>query len=201
MTTYQQQCLLRYLGYYNGQVDGQWGKGSIAACKAFQADYGLTADGICGDTTAKMLIAAIAGTASKVERPTQTVVKENPKTGTFWDDVAYFTREEFKCKCGGRYCNGYPAQMQQAVVKIADAARAHFGKPAHVISGLRCQQWNAHEGGVANSQHMYGEAIDLRIDGVDSETLRKFVATQPGHRYSYRINSTNVHFDINKVGR
>ena len=91
--------------------------------------------------------------------------------------------------------------MQEAVVKIADAAREHFGKPAHVISGLRCRQWNAHEGGVANSQHMYGEAIDLRIDGVDSETLRKFVATQPGHRYSYCINSTNVHFDINKVGR
>ena len=86
--------------------------------------------------------------------------------------------------------------MQEAVVKIADAARAHFGKPAHVVSGLRCQKWNAHEGGVANSQHMYGEAIDLRVDGVDSETLRQFVASQPDHRYSYRINSTNVHFDI-----
>ena len=86
-------------------------------------------------------------------------------------------------------------------MKIADAARAHFGKPAHVVSGLRCKQWNTHEVGVANSQHMYGEAIDLRIDGVDSETLRQFVSSQPGCRYSYRINSTNVHFDINKVGR
>ena len=54
---------------------------------------------------------------------------------------------------------------------------------------------------MANSQHMYGEAIDLRIDGVDSETLRQFVSTQPGHRYSYRINGTNVHFDIDRVGR
>ena len=91
--------------------------------------------------------------------------------------------------------------MQEAVVKIADAARLHFGRPAHVISGLRCERWNAHEGGVANSQHMYGEAIDLRIDGVSAESLRQFVSTQPGHRYSYCINSTNVHFDINKVGR
>ena len=203
MTIKQQQHLLGYLGYYNGQIDGQWGRMSTEACRAFQADYGLTADGVCGTMTQKMLIGAISGTAAKVERPAEVVQEATgkPKTGTFWDDIRYFTREEFRCKCGGQYCDGYPAEMQEAVVKIADAARAHFGRPAHVISGLRCRQWNAHEGGVANSQHMYGEAIDLRIDGVGSEELRQFVATQPGHRYSYCINTTNVHFDINKVGR
>ena len=203
MTIKQQQHLLGYLGYYNGQIDGQWGRMSTEACRAFQADYGLTPDGICGTMTQKMLIGAISGTAAKVERHAEVVqdATGKPKTGTFWDEIRYFTREEFRCKCGGRYCNGYPAEMQEAVVKIADAARAHFGRPAHVISGLRCRQWNAHEGGVANSQHMYGEAIDLRIDGVGSEELRQFVATQPGHRYSYCINTTNVHFDINKVGR
>lgn len=203
MTTYQQQCLLGYLGYYTGPIDGQWGNASAAACRAFQQDYGLTPDGICGQMTQKMLIGAIAGTATKVERPAESepAATDKPTTGTFWDEIKWFKREEFACKCGGRYCNGYPAEMQEAVVKIADAARAHFGRPAHVISGLRCEKWNAHEGGVANSQHMYGEAIDLRIDGVDSETLRKFVASQPGHRYSYRINSTNVHFDIPEKSR
>lgn len=203
MTIKQQQHLLGYLGYYTGQIDGQWGRMSTEACRAFQADYGLTADGICGSMTQKMLIGAISGTAAKVERPTEVEpgTVDNPKTGTFWDDIQYFTREEFRCKCGGQYCDGYPSEMQEAVVKIADAARAHFGRPAHVISGLRCKQWNAHEGGVANSQHMYGEAIDLRIDGVSAEELRQFVSTQPGHRWSYCINSTNVHFDINKVGR
>ena len=203
MTVKQEQCLMAYLGYYTGQIDGQWGGMSTAACRAFQAAYGLTADGICGAMTQKMLVAAVAGTAVKVERPAEVeqTATDKPKTGTFWDSIKWFKREEFACKCGGRYCNGYPAEMQEAVVKIADAAREHFGKPAHVVSGLRCEKWNAHEGGVANSQHMYGEAIDLRIDGVDSETLRQFVASQPGHRYSYRINGTNVHFDINKVGR
>lgn len=194
MSTYQQQCLLAYLGYYRGAVDGLWGSASREACRQFQSDYGLDPDGVCGALTQEMLLGTIAGTAVKAAEP------EN-KTGTFWDDIQWFAREEFRCKCGGRYCSGYPAEMQEAVVKIADAAREHFGRPAYVISGLRCRQWNAHEGGVANSQHMYGEAIDLRIDGVDSETLRQFVASCPGHRYSYRINSTNVHFDINKVGR
>lgn len=178
MTAKQTQCLLAYLGYDPGPIDGIDGQKTQTALAAFQADYGVGVEGMVG---------AVAGTIAKLDKP---------QSGSWWDDIKHFRRDEFKCKCGGRYCNGYPAEMQEAVVKIADAARAHFGKPAHVISGLRCQKWNAHEGGVANSQHMYGEAIDLRVDGVDSETLRQFVASQPGHRYSYRINSTNVHFDI-----
>lgn len=198
MTVKQIQCLLTYLGYSLGAIDGADGKNTQAAIRAFQADYGLTVDGIPGAATQKMLIGAIAGTAVKVEKPESS---GTPKTGTFWDDIKYFTREEFRCKCGGQFCDGYPAEMQEAVVKIADAARAHFGRPAYVVSGLRCKQWNTHEGGVANSQHMYGEAIDLRIEGVPAETLRQFVSAQPGHRYSYCINSTNVHFDIPKGKR
>ena len=203
MTVKQIQHLLGYLGYYSGIPDGMWGRLSEEAAVAFQRDYGLEPDGIPGKMTEMALRGAVAGTMVKVERSAEPelAATDKPKTGTFWDGIKHFTRAEFKCKCGGRYCNGYPAEMQEAVVKIADAAREHFGRPAHVISGLRCQQWNAHEGGVSNSQHMYGEAIDLRIDGVDSETMRQFVSTQPGHRYSYCINSTNVHFDINKVGR
>lgn len=203
MTIRQIQCLLAYLGYDPGSIDGADGPQTRAAVKAFQQAEGLEPDGIAGPQTAAKLREAVFH--GRVYVPPDAsggaVDKQVEVTGTFWDRIKYFTRAEFKCKCGGRFCNGYPAEMQEAIVKIADAARDHFGKPAHVVSGLRCKQWNEHEGGVANSQHMYGEAIDLRIDGVDSETLRQFVSTQPGHRYSYCINSTNVHFDIPKGKR
>ena len=197
MTLKQKQALLAYLGYYDGTLDGLWGEKSQRATIVFQRSYMAQEDvgGIFGAETEKRILEVIA----TGEKPKESV---NVDTALgWWNDIRYFTRAEFKCKCGGQFCDGYPAEMQEAVVKIADAARAHFGKPAHVVSGLRCEKWNAHEGGVANSQHMYGEAIDLRIDGVDSETLRQFVTTQPGHRYSYRINSTNVHFDIPKGKR
>lgn len=197
MTPEQKQCLLRYLGYYAGAIDGIWGEKSQLATIDFQRAYMEPAavDGIFGDATEKWILEVIASG----EKP-----KESVKVDTapgFWKDIRYFTRAEFKCKCGGQFCDGYPAEMQESVVRIADAAREHFGRPAHVISGLRCRQWNAHEGGVENSQHMYGEAIDLRIEGVSAETLRQFVSAQPGYRYSYCINSTNVHFDIPKTGR
>ena len=196
MTTKQRQNLLAYLGYYSGDIDGIWGEKSQQATIDFQRAYMAQedVDGIFGAATEKRILEVVASGEKPVD-------DKMSATADWWKDIRYFTRTEFKCKCGGQYCDGYPSEMQEAVVKIADAARAHFGRPAHVISGLRCRQWNAHEGGVANSQHMYGEAIDLLIDGVSAEELRQFVSTQPGHRYSYCINSTNVHFDINKVGR
>lgn len=196
MTLKQKQALLAYLGYYDGPLDGLWGEKSQMAVIDFQRSYmaQIEVDGIFGAETEKRILEVIA----TGEKP---IDDKMSATDDWWKNIRYFTREEFKCKCGGQYCDGYPAEMQEAVVKIADAAREHFGRPAHVVSGLRCRQWNAHEGGVANSQHMYGEAIDLRIDGVSAEELRQFVSTQPGHRWSYCITITNVHFDINKVGR
>ena len=197
MTLKQKQALLAYLGSYDGPLDGLWGEKSQRATIDFQRAYMAQedVDGIFGTATEKRILEVIA----TGEEPRESVNVDTAQG--WWKDIRYFTRAEFKCKCGGKFCDGYPAEMQEAVVKIADAAREHFGRPAMVISGLRCKQWNAHEKGHENSQHMDGEAIDLRIEGVAAEDLRQFVATQPGHRYSYCINSTNVHFDIPKVGR
>lgn len=196
MTLKQKQAPLAYLGCYDGPLDGIWGEKSQRATIDFQRAYmeQTAVDGIFGAETEKRILEVVASG----EEP---IADKMSATADWWKDIRYFTRAEFKCKCGGQFCNGYPAEMQEAVVKIADAARAHFGRPAHVISGLRCKQWNAHEGGKETSQHMYGEAIDLCIEGVSAETLQQFAAAQPGHRYSYCINSTNVHFDIPKVGR
>ena len=51
------------------------------------------------------------------------------------------------------------------------------------------------------TEHMYGEAMDIRIRGVSSEALYRFIISQPGVRYAYKINDTNVHFDIPKGSR
>ena len=203
MTLKQKQALLAYLGFYDGPLDGLWGEKSQLATIDFQRYYMAQedVDGIFGTATEKRILEVIATGEEPVDKNAEKGVIVDTTPVAFWKDIRYFTRAEFKCKCGGKFCDGYPAEMQEAVVKIADSAREHFGRPALVISGLRCKQWNAHEKGHENSQHMYGEAVDLCVEGVPAEELRQFVAAQPGHRYSYCINSTNVHFDIPKVGR
>jgi len=49
------QTRLKYYGYYNGKIDGIFGKQSIAAVRAFQSANGLKVDGAVGaDTLAKL---------------------------------------------------------------------------------------------------------------------------------------------------
>ena len=49
------QRRLKEWGYYNGAVDGIYGKGTVEAVKSFQKKNGLTADGIAGIETYKAL--------------------------------------------------------------------------------------------------------------------------------------------------
>ena len=49
------QRRLKQWGYYNGAVDGIYGKGTVEAVKKFQKKNGLTADGIAGLETFKAL--------------------------------------------------------------------------------------------------------------------------------------------------
>ena len=203
MDNVQRQHLLAYLGYYVMEVDGIWGSGSREACRRFQEDRGITVDGYGGPETDKALRYAVYNGLEKPEPSIEDEVISEPETptGTFWDHIRYWTREEFRCKCGGKYCDGFPAEPQQLLIELADRAREHFGRPAHVVSGLRCSRWNAIQGGVANSQHMYGEAMDIYIEGVTADQLLAWMQKQPEVRYCYKINSTNVHFDIPKGKR
>ncbi len=51
----QIQQRLKELGYYNGEIDGILGQGSVQAIKNFQRDNGLAVDGIVGAKTAAKL--------------------------------------------------------------------------------------------------------------------------------------------------
>lgn len=206
MTTKQIQLLLAHLGY-EVTPDGIPGPQTREVVRKFQSEYSdLTMDGVAGPSTEDAIVQAVvsgwqrpAGTQTNAKPDTD--VKDSLTTGSFWDDIPNFTREEFKCKCGGQYCNGFPAEPQEAMVRIAQAARDYFGRPATVVSGLRCERWNAIQGGVENSQHRYGEACDLAVSGVSADALLAFLQNYPGVRYAYKINATNVHFDIPKGAR
>ena len=205
MTVKQKQHLLAYLGYYVGNVDGVWGTLSKTATLAFQKDFGgITADGIAGSETEKAMRHAVAyGMPAKDVSIDEAI--EDAEAGSWWDEIEHFTREEFACKCGtyhAPYCDGFPAEPKEQLVRIADAVRKNFGVPVEIISGLRCPQHNADSGGVANSQHMYGEAADIYVRGVAPSAVEAFLDQVGGVRYHYTISgSNNVHFDIPKGDR
>ena len=196
MTVKQRQNLLAFLGYYIGNIDGDWGTLSKAAARAFQQDFGsLTADGVVDEETEKALKNAVAN-----GMPAKKVIV--PVGDNWWDGIAFFDPEEFRCKCGGRYCDGFPHAIQPLLVQILDRARRWSGHPIQIISGLRCETHNRNEKGVSNSQHMYGEAADVYFYGKSADAALAWLQSQPDVRYAYRIEgSNNIHFDIHPVGR
>lgn len=176
-------------------IDGLAGPATVDATKRYQETYGLNVTGLADSDTREFI------QSHATPDPQPDTDDSRTSTGTFWDEIEFFTRDELKCKCGGRYCNGFPAEPQEMTVRLADRARKHFGKPAINVSFLRCKTWNSISGGVANSQHMYGEAMDICIPGVSANDLYSFLRKQPEVRYTYKINNTNVHFDIPKQNR
>lgn len=188
MTHDQKQCLLRYLGYYTGDVDGIWGTDSKAATKDFQHDNGLAEDGVIGSATKKKILEHIAaGTGFK---------KVASANSSWWDDIKYFTRDEFKCKCGGKHCKGFTAEPQEKLIRVADKIRKNLGGVATVTSGVRCTRHNANVGGVSNSRHLSGKAMDFSIKGKTADQILAEVKKHPEIRYAYKIDSKHVHMDI-----
>lgn len=184
MNTKQKQALLFYLGYYVGAIDGKWGSGSKEACKSFQRDFGLTADGVCDTDTEKALKHTVCYGISKKE--------ETVQSGDFWDDIKYFKKSEFRCKCG---CGA--DKMDEKLIRVADRVRGHFGKPITVSSGRRCSKHNANVGGVSNSRHLSGKAMDFCVSGKSAAQVLAYVQKQSEIRYAYAIDGSYVHMDVN----
>ena len=202
MTTKQVQSLLLYLGYPVGVPDGIAGSQTRQAVMLFQAAEGLTADGDPGQETQATLLAAVA--AGRMYTPAKT---ENAEAETFWGEIRYFQRAEFRCQCGGKYCNGFPAEPVEETVRLADEIRRRAGVPLKVNSGVRCKQHNADAGGVWNSLHLTGQAIDLAPIGGNisvarlQEIAEQVQAEKMPNRGGLGRYDWGVHIDNGKYSR
>lgn len=179
MTIKQIQCLLTYLGYSPGAIDGADGKNTQGAVLAFQEDYGLTADGIPGAMTQKMLIGAIAGTATKVKKPDISSAGSSTGYGAekyLQSDGCYhiprgvdvqitknFWAHEIHCQ-GVGCCT--ESVISKRIMLLAQEIRDDLGEPLTIAtsggSGYRCKKHNAEVPGASpKSLHTISDAVDL----------------------------------------
>lgn len=189
LTVKERQTYLKALGFYDGRIDGLEGVKTSRAYADLQAKHFIRADdvdGKYGKNTDILLRSAYNCRNSK-----------------------YFKLAEFKCKCGAKYCTGYPAEVSRDLIDNLERIRSKYGAPVKITSGLRCKTWNAKQSGSSSaSRHMSGKAADFQIAGITTtEKTRKAVIayckTLPNHRYTYgNINgshpnmSSSVHTDV-----
>ncbi len=140
----QFQQLVRAAGFDCGAVDGKYGDGCVAACKAFQKARGLVVDGICGEKTWKALLATA----------------KEPQSG-------HFTLSEFKCHNGTSVPPDYWPNLQSLMENKLEPLRHACGdKPMTIVSGYRTPAYNKKVGGAANSQHLTATGADVRVQGL-----------------------------------
>lgn len=171
MTVIQKQCLLASLGFYpHREIDGIWGPKSRSAMEHFEERY-----------PDKTLTEAVG----------------EWKEQDFWQSVRHWSRDEFRCRCGGKYCNGFPAEPDETLVRLLDDVREDLGAPGIPSSGIRCPQHNANVGGVANSKHLSGKAMDFMVLGISGQQLLNRLQSDPRTNYAYIIDDgPYVHVDV-----
>ena len=85
------------------------------------------------------------------------------KQGTAVTLSPNFKSTEFDCH-GSGCCSS--TKVDEKLVEYLQKIRDHFGKSVNINSGYRCKTHNASVGGASQSNHMDGEAADIRISGV-----------------------------------
>lgn len=196
MTIRQIQALLTYLGYNPGAVDGADGVNTQAAVRRFQQAEGLGVDGIAGMQTQAALKDAVWQDRFAKDNIVPSSGQPPDKTGTFWDSIKYFTRDEpyIACPCGR--CGGFPVEPAEKLMRLADAVREAAGKPMVPTSTVRCDAHNAEVGGVPTSRHKLGHAMDFVIPGLTAAQILAIVRRQKDVVYCYAIDGSAVHMDI-----
>lgn len=111
--------------------------------------------------------------------------------------MKHFKFEEFRCRC----CNGLPPlarkNIEALVDNVLDPAREQLGRAIIVNSGYRCQKHNAEVGGVPASQHLRGEAADIRCD--NNKELER-ILTRLGRYDQLIIYPTFIHVSWKRSG-
>ena len=97
------------------------------------------------------------------------------------------------------------ANIKKLAVEILQPARDNLQKPIHINSWYRDPIHNASIGGASNSQHLYGDAVDIYVDGFSGLELFDYFVKNYGNKlggiglyYNENEKQTFIHIDQRK---
>ena len=102
----------------------------------------------------------------------------------------YFKPQEFGCKHCGHYI------LNEELLTVLDDVREHFSAPTVITSGTRCTAHNKAVGGAVRSQHLYGTAADIKVQGVSPSVVHKYLVDKYPDKYGIGKYNTFTHVDV-----
>ena len=105
------------------------------------------------------------------------------------NNIRYFRASEFRC----RHCG--EIVIESRVIEILERLRIYFGKPIVITSAYRCRVHNKRVGGVPNSAHTRGYAVDIKCtNSSDRQRILEFLLGERVKRIG--IHPRFIHFDL-----
>lgn len=102
-----------------------------------------------------------------------------------------FKVKEFACTDGTD-----PVFVDSELVTILQKIRTHFGKSVTITSAYRTPSKNKACGGTTYSQHLYGRAADIKIEGVTPKTVAAYAEKLLPKSGGIGIYKTFCHIDV-----
>lgn len=93
---------------------------------------------------------------------------------------------------------GIEQNLERLVANVLDPLREAWGGPIDVTSGYRCPVLNKAVGGVRNSQHLTGQAADIRIYSRDASG--QYIRDKQGNRIVDRAANRRLFQKIQSMG-
>jgi len=104
-------------------------------------------------------------------------------------------KDKMKCPC--KNCVDKPYNIDGLFLELLEQLEmkvAERGMTVIYLSGLRCPVYNKIAGGVPDSPHIYGEAEDIRVAGMDLIDLAKLCIEIGFKRIG--IYPNHIHVDV-----
>ena len=102
-----------------------------------------------------------------------------------------FKVKEFACKDGAD-----TVFVNDDLVNLLQKVRNHFGKAVHITSAYRTDAYNKKVGGANYSQHLYGNAADIYITGIQPEEIYNYLDSEYPNSLGLGKYSSFVHVDV-----
>ena len=105
-----------------------------------------------------------------------------------------FRVKEFACSDGSD-----PIFIDTELVNVLQKIRTYFGKSVTITSAYRTPTHNKKVGGETYSQHQYGKAADIKVQGVSPKKVAQYAEKLLSNRGGIGIYSTFTHIDVRQT--
>lgn len=201
------QSLLKLGRFYQGKVDGTWGGQTKSAFIEFKKAAYLEYPSTLGKTTVTSLLELAGKAIHPVPKDSWNSAKDSQnlklpsgKAVIVTDRIfgsSFFTWGEATAKGTRKPAD---SQVVTQIIKLAqylDRIRGLFdSRPIHITSWYRPVEVNRAVGGVSNSTHILGSAVDFTVEGIPPMDVYKLLDPWHGRIGGLGRSTIFTHLDL-----